>query len=193
MVRWPGKIPAGVVSNEIVSHLDWFPTILAIAGDPDIKEKLLKGHKVGHKMFKVHLDGHNLMPYLTGKEKVSPRKGFMYFTDDGDLAALRADNWKFVFLEQRCRGSMQVWAEPFTQLRLPKMFNLRTDPFEYADVTSNTYWDWIFDHAFMLVPAQAIVGEFLSSFREFPPRQKAASFSVDQVMEKLEAPQGGAG
>src|SRR5262245_8068158 len=193
IVRWPGKIPAGVVSNEIVSHLDWMPTILAIAGDPDIKEKLLKGHKVGHKTFKVHLDGHNLLAYLTGKEKTGPRQGFMYFTDDGDLAAVRVDNWKFVFLEQRCRGSMQVWAEPFTQLRLPKIFNLRTDPYEYADITSNTYWDWIFDHAFMLVPAQAIVGEFLSTFKDFPPRQKAASFSVDQVMEKLEAPHGGAG
>ena len=193
MVRWPGKIPAGVVSNEIVSHLDWMPTILAMAGDPDIKEKLLKGHKVGHKTFKVHLDGHNLLPYLTGKEKHGPRKGFLYFTDDGDLAALRVDNWKFVFLEQRCRGTMQVWAEPFTALRVPKMFNLRTDPFEFADTTSNTYWDWILDHTFMLVPAQAIVGEFLSTFKEFPPRQKAASFSVDQVMEKLEAPHGGAG
>jgi len=169
------------------------PTILAMAGDPDIKEKLLNGHKVGHKTFKVHLDGHNLLPYLTGKEKNSPRKAFFYFTDDGDLAALRVDNWKHVFLEHRCRGSMQVWAEPFTQLRLPKMYNLRTDPFEFADITSATYRDWIFDHAFMLVPAQAIVGEFLSTFKEYPPRQKAASFSVDQVMEKLEAPHGGAG
>jgi arylsulfatase len=193
MVRWPGKIPAGVVSNEIVSHLDWFPTILAMAGDPDVKERLAKGQKVGHKTFKVHLDGQNLLPYLTGKEKHGPRKGFMYFTDDGDLAALRADNWKFVFLEQRCRGTLQVWAEPFTPLRLPKMFNLRTDPFEFADTTSNTYWDWLIDHAFMLVPAQAIVAEFLGTFKEYPPRQKPASFSVDQVMEKLEAPHGGAG
>jgi arylsulfatase len=185
MVRFPGKIPAGTVSNEIVSHLDWMPTILAAAGEPDIIEKLKKGHQVGYKTFKVHLDGYNLIPHLTGKDSKSPRKGFIYFTDDGDVAAIRYDNFKIAFLEQRTRGTLQIWAEPMVPLRLPKVFNLRTDPYEFADITSNTYWDWIFDHAFILVPAQAYVGEFLETLKEFPPRQKAASFSVDQVVEKL--------
>jgi arylsulfatase len=183
--RFPGKIAAGSVSNEIVSHLDWLPTILAAAGEPDIVEKCKKGHKAGKKTFKVHLDGHNLIPHFTGKDPRSPRKGFIYFTDDGDVAALRYDNFKIAFLEQRCPGTMQIWAEPMVHLRVPKVFNLRTDPYEFADITSNTYWDWIFDHAYVLVPAQAIVGEFLATFKEFPPRQKAASFSIDQVTEKL--------
>src|SRR5215471_172634 len=185
MIRWPGKIKVGSVSNEIVSSLDLMPTILAAAGDPHVKEKLLGGHTAGRKTFKVHLDGYNILPYLTGKEQKSPRQEFFYFSDDGDLVALRYDNWKMVFLEQRCRGTLQVWAEPFTQLRLPKMFNLRTDPYEHADVTSNTYYDWMLDHAFLLVPAQQMVAKFLATFREFPPRQKAASFTIDQVMEKL--------
>jgi arylsulfatase A-like enzyme len=185
MVRWTGKIAAGTISNEIVSHLDWLPTILAAAGEPHIREKLLSGYDAGRKTFKVHLDGYNLLPYLTGKEPKSPRKEYFYFSDDGDLTALRYDNWKLVFMEQRCRGTLQVWAEPFTPLRVPKMFNLRTDPYEHADVTSNTYWDWILDHSFLAVPAQEIVGRFLATFREFPPRQKAASFTVDQVLDKL--------
>jgi arylsulfatase len=187
MARFPGKIPAGSVSNQIVSHLDWLPTILAAAGEPDIIEKCKKGHKVGNKAFKVHLDGYNLIPHLTGKDSKSPRNSFIYFTDEGDVAALRYDNFKIAFLEQRTQGTMQIWAEPMVPLRLPKIFNLRTDPYEFADITSNTYWDWIFDHAFVLVPAQALVGEFLNTLKEFPPRQKAASFSIDQVVEKLTA------
>ncbi len=186
-IRWPGRIPAGVVSNEIIAHLDWLPTLVAAGGDPDVKEKLLAGHEAAGKTFKVHLDGYNFLPYLTGEEDEGPRKGFFYFSDDGDLLAVRMDNWKQVFLEQRCQGTLQVWAEPFVQLRVPKLFNLRTDPYERADLTSNTYWDWLMDHAFLGVPTQAIVGEFLQTFEEFPPRQKAASFTVDQVMEKLEA------
>jgi arylsulfatase len=186
MVRFPGKIPAGAVSNEIVSHLDWLPTILAAAGEPDIIEKCKKGHKVGNRTFKVHLDGYNLIPHLTGKDPKSPRKGFIYFTDEGDVAALRFDNFKIAFLEQRAQGTLEIWAEPMVPLRLPKIFNLRTDPYEFADITSNTYWDWIFDHAFVLVPAQALVAEFLATFKQFPPRQKAASFGIDQVVEKLE-------
>jgi arylsulfatase len=185
MIRFPGKIKAGSVSNEIVSHLDWLPTFLAAAGEPDIVEKCKKGHKVGNKTFKVHLDGYNLVPHLTGKDPKSPRKGFLYFTDDGDVAALRYDNFKVAFLEQRAQGTMQVWTEPMVPLRVPKIFNLRTDPYEFADITSNTYWDWIFDHVFILVPAQALVGEFLATLKEFPPRQKAASFSIDQVVEKM--------
>jgi arylsulfatase len=193
MVRWPGVIEPGTVCNEIVSHLDWFPTIVDAAGDPDIKAKLTKGMKANGKDFKVHLDGFSLMPYLTGKAKRPDRKGFFYFTDDGDLACLRFDNWKVVFLEQRVRGTLQIWAEPFVTLRVPKIFNLRTDPYERADITSNTYYDWLLDHVFILVPAQAGVAEFLQTFREFPPRQKAASFGVDQVIEKMTEAAGGAG
>ncbi len=185
VMRWPGKIPAGTISNEIISHLDWLPTLLAAAGEPDIKEKLKKGHKAIDKTFKVHLDGYNLLPYLTGKEQKSPRIEFFYFSDDGDLVALRYDNWKMVFMEQRAVGTLLVWAEPFVPLRIPKIFNLRTDPYERADQTSNTYYDWLLDHAFLLVPSQSVVADFLETFKEFPPRQKAASFTVDQVMDKL--------
>ena len=185
MVRWPGHIKAGTVTNDIVSHLDWMPTLLAAAGVPDVKEQLLKGMKVGDKTFKVHLDGYNLLPLLTGQTKEDPRKEFFYFNDDGDLVGLRYDNWKIVFTEQRAPGTMRIWAEPFVTLRVPKIFNLRTDPYERADITSNTYYDWLLDHAFVLVPAQAIVGKFLGTFKEFPPSQKAGSFSLDKVMDKL--------
>jgi arylsulfatase len=193
LMRWPGKIPAGVVSNEIISHHDWLPTLLAAAGEPDVKEKLLKGHAANGKTFKVHIDGFNLLPYLTGQEKKSPRQGFIYFDDDGDLVALRFDNWKVVFMEQRCAGTLQVWAEPFVPLRLPKLFNLRTDPFERADITSNEYWSWYLRKGYMIMAAQSLVGSFLETFKEFPPRQKAATFTIDQAMEKLEAGLSGAG
>ncbi len=193
VVRWPGKIPAGVVSNEIVQHHDWLPTFLAMAGEPDVKEKLLKGHKAAGKTFKVHIDGYNLLPYLTGEEEKSPRQGFIYFDDDGDLVALRYDNWKVVFMEQRAPGTMRVWAEPFVPLRLPKLYNLRTDPFERADITSNTYYDWFVDHAYIVFAAQAIATQFVETFKEFPPRQKAASFTIDQALEKMAAAGSGAG
>ncbi|MEZ8038277.1 arylsulfatase [Vibrio sp. 1F263] len=186
MVRWPGKIEPGSVSNEIMHHMDWMPTFVAAAGDDQIKEKLLKGHTAGDKTFKVHLDGYNFLPYLTGEEEKGRRSEIFYFTDDGDLAALRYNQWKAVFMEQRATGTMQIWAEPFVTLRLPKLFNLRMDPYENADITSNTYYDWLLDHAYMFVPAQAYVGKFLETFAEYPPRQKAASFSLDQVMEKLQ-------
>jgi arylsulfatase len=185
MVRFPGKIKAGSESNEIISHQDWFPTILAIAGEPDIAEKLKKGYKIGSKTYKVHLDGYNLLPHLTGKDPKSPRKGFLYFTDDGDVAALRYDNWKMLFMEQRVQGTLKIWQEPFVVLRVPYIFNLRMDPYEHSQITSNTYYDWMFRHIFLLVPAQAIVAEFLATFKEFPPRQKSASFSLDQVIEKM--------
>ncbi len=188
MVRWPGHIKPGSVSNEIVSHMDWLPTILAMAGDQGIKEKLLKGYQVGKKNFKVHLDGYNLLPYLTGQAAESPRKEFFYFSDDGDLLALRYDNWKLVFAQQRVEGTMQIWSEPFVKTRLPGMYNLRTDPYERASITSNTYWDWLLDHAFLMVPAQEIVGQFLATFKEFPPRQKAASFSIEEVLQSLQQP-----
>jgi arylsulfatase len=186
-VRWPGKIPAGSVCNEIVSHLDWMPTLLAIAGDPNVKEKLLKGYKVGKKTFKVHLDGYNLAPLFEGKTKKSERKEFYYFNDDGDLVAIRYDHWKLVFMEQRCPGTCQIWAEPFTPLRVPKIFNLRTDPYEMADITSNTYYDWLLEHAYICIPAQKEVARFLATFKDYPPRQRASSFSIDQVTDKLKA------
>ena len=185
MLRWPGHIPSGVVVNDIVSLMDMLPTFLAAAGEPDIKDKLLKGHQAGTKTFKVHLDGYNMLPLLTKEGERGAREEFFYFSDDGDLVAMRYDNWKLVFMEQRAKGTLELWAEPFTALRIPKIFNLRTDPFEVADVTSNTYYDWLIDHAFLMVPTQTVVGNFLATFKEFPPRQKAASFTVDQVMEKL--------
>jgi len=185
MVRWPGKIEANSVSNDIMSHMDWMPTLLAAVGEPDIKEKLMKGYKFNGMKYKVHLDGYNFLPYLTGEEQTSPREEFFYFSDDGDLQALRYDNWKIVFAQQRAPGTMLVWSEPLVNTRIPWLFNLRTDPYERAATTSNTYWDWWMDHAFLLVPAQAYVGDFLGTFEEFPPRQEAASFTLDQVLEKL--------
>ncbi|HEX6024655.1 MAG TPA: arylsulfatase [Solirubrobacter sp.] len=186
LIRWPGRIPEGVVSNEIVQHHDWLPTILAAAGEPTIIEKLKAGHTIGETTYKVHIDGYNLVPYLTGEVTGSPRKGLVYFSDDGDVLALRFMNWKVVFMEQRMAGTCGIWAEPFVPLRVPKLFNLRLDPFERADVTSNTYWDWMLDNIFILLAATALVAEFLSTFQEFPPRQKAATFTIDQVVAKLE-------
>jgi len=186
MVKWPGHIKPDSIENGIVSHLDWMPTLLAAAGVPDVKEQLLKGMKVGDTTFKVHLDGYNLLPLLSGQITESPRKEFFYFGDEGGLNCLRYDNWKIVFSEQRKEGTLGVWAEPFTELRLPKLFNLRTDPYERADITSNTYWDWVLDHLFVYVPAQAIVGNFLATFKEFPPAQEAGSFSINKVVQKLQ-------
>jgi len=185
MVRWPGKIKPDSVSNEIVSHLDWLPTLLAIAGDEQVTDKLLKGYKVGDMTYKVHLDGYNLVPHLTGKAEKSPRESFFYINDDQQLTGLRYDNWKFVFMEQRTAGTLRIWAEPFTNLRVPKIFNLRTDPYERADITSNTYYDWLLEHVFLLVPAQAYVGTFLQTFKDYPQRQKAASFNMDEVFAKM--------
>ncbi|MCI0468158.1 MAG: arylsulfatase [Beijerinckiaceae bacterium] len=185
LIRWPGRIAAGQISNEIVSGLDWFPTLLAAVGDPDVKEKLLKGYSAAGKTFKLHLDGFNQLPYLTGKEPKSERNDFFYFNDDGDLVGLRYDNWKIVFMEQRAPGTLLVWAEPFTPLRFPKLFNLRADPFERADTTSNTYWDWVAYKGYVAFGAQAVVAKFLATFKEFPPSQRPATFTIDQAMEKL--------
>jgi len=187
LVRWPGVIEPDSVCNEIMSHMDWLPTLVAAAGDPGIKEKLKTGYQAGDKTFSVHLDGYNFLPYFKGEEKKGPRVEFFYFSDDGDLTALRYDHWKCVFMEQRVQGTCAIWSDPFVVLRVPKLFNLKTDPYERADITSNTYWDWMFDHVYLLLAAQKIVGEFLVSFQEYPPRQKAASFTADQVMEKLTA------
>ena len=185
IVRWPGKIAAGAVSNDIIQHHDWLPTFLAAAGDTEIVDKLKQGHQVGDVTFKVHIDGYNLLPYLTGEVETSPRKGLVYFSDDGDCLAIRAGNWKVVFMEQRATGTLRIWAEPFVSLRVPKLFNLRTDPFEHADITSNTYYDWMLRRGFLIFYASVITTKFLESFREFPPRQRPASFSIDQAVEKL--------
>ena len=185
MVRWPGKIKPGSISNEIMHHMDWLPTFVAMAGDPNIKENLKKKKKRRQKGFRVHLDGYNFLPYLTGQEEKGARKEVFYFSDDGDLTAVRYNDWKAVFMEQKTEGTLRVWMDPFVPLRVPLIFNLRRDPYERAEVTSNTYYDWLIDRAYMLYGAQAIVGNFLQTFKEFPPRQKAASFTVDQAMQKL--------
>jgi arylsulfatase A-like enzyme len=193
LIRWPGRIPAGVVSNEIVQHHDWLPTFLAAAGYPDVVEKLKAGHDVGGTSFKVHIDGYNLLPYLTGEVERSPRQGMVYYSDDGDVLALRFDNWKVVFMEQRVQGTLGIWAEPFVPLRVPKLFNLRTDPFERADITSNTYYDWFLDNDYIALAATVIATQFLETFKEFPPRQEAPSFTIDQVVRKLESALASAG
>jgi arylsulfatase len=184
VIRWPGVIKPGTIINGIVAHEDMLPTLLAAAGEPNIKEKLLNGYSAMGRNYKVHLDGYNMLPYFKGDVAESPRSEFLYWTDDGDLGALRYNDWKVVFLDQRAHG-MNVWQEPMVQLRLPKLFNLRSDPLETADHESISYGQWRFDRLFALVPAQAFVGQWLESFREFPPRQKPGSFSLDQVMESL--------
>jgi arylsulfatase len=187
MIRWPGKIAAGVVSNEIVQHHDWLPTFLAAAGDTTVVDDLKTGKTIDDMTYKVHIDGYNLLPYLTGEVDKSPRIGMVYFSDDCDVLALRFDNWKVVFMEQRVEGTLQVWAEPFVPLRVPLLFNLRTDPYERARTTSNTYYDWLFDNDYLVFAAQIVMNEFLDTFREFPPRQESASFSIDQAVAKLKS------
>jgi arylsulfatase A-like enzyme len=184
-LKWPGVIEAGQISNEIISHMDWIPTFLAAAGEPNVKEELLTGKTVGDKTFKVHLDGYNFLPYFKGEMDEGPRHEVFYFSDTGDLLNLRYNNWKVVFAEQRAEG-FDVWQEPFTFLRLPKLFNLRTDPFEQADQISIGYSQWRAERLFALVPAQGFVAEFLGTFKDYPPRQKPGSFSIDQVLESLQ-------
>lgn len=187
LLRWPGVIEAGTISNEIVQHHDWLPTFMAAAGESNIVEKCLTGYKGIERTFKVHLDGYNLLPYLKGEVDKSPRPGFIYFDDDGNLVAVRFDNWKIVFMEQRKQGTLAIWAEPLVVLRVPKLFNMRMDPYERADITSNTYYDWLLTNAYILMAGSIVVQPFLDSFSEFPPRQKAASFTIDQAIEKMEA------
>jgi len=184
LIRWPGIIRPGTVSNEIFSHQDMLPTLLAGAGEPDIVEKLRKGYKAGNKSFKVHIDGYNMLPFFKGEAKEDPRKGFLYWSDDGELVAARYGQWKVHFQEQRAHG-LNVWSEPFVPLRVPKIFNLRSDPFESADQNATMYYDsWFADRVFLLIPAQVFIGEYLKTFLEFPPRQRPASFSIDQALEK---------
>jgi arylsulfatase len=184
-VRWPGKFKAGTVLNGIVTHQDWLATFLAAAGEPDIKEKLLEGHKAGNKTFKVHIDGFNMLPYLTGEVEESPRQSFFYFSDDGDILAIRYQDWKAVLMEQRAFG-MDTWAEPFVPLRMPHFFHLRRDPFERAYESSNTYWDWLISHAYLIYGMQGVVAQQVENFVKYPPRQKAASFNLEAVMRQLE-------
>jgi arylsulfatase len=183
VMRWPGVIEPGRVINDICSLQDMIPTFAAAAGEPDLVEKVKKGHTIGGKTFKVHLDGYNLLPFLKGDADTSPREGFIYFSDDGDVLAIRAHHWKVHFMEQRAR-SIGVWQEPFSPLRVPKLFNLRADPFEVGD-GSILYDKWVTDHVFVQVPIQAIAAEWLSSFKEFPPRSKPASFNLDRVIEEF--------
>jgi len=183
-IRWPGVIKPGSVFNDIYAHEDMLPTLLAAAGDPDVKGKLLKGMNVGGKSFKVHLDGYDIRDALAGKSP-SPRHEFFYFNDDGSLVGLRYDQWKVVFAEQREHG-MNVWQEPFVPLRLPKLFNLRADPFETADHEGMDYERWRVEHLFAMVPAQEYVGRFLATFKDYPPAQKPGSFSIDGALEALQ-------
>ena len=168
--------------------MDWLPTFVAAAGNADVKTELLDGYesKSADRDYRVHLDGYNILPMLSGETAESPRREIFYFSDDGDLTALRYNDWKAIFLEQRADATFQAWREPFVQLRVPLLVNLRRDPFERGLVTSNTYDDWFLDRAYMLIPAQAYVAQFLETFKDYPPRMKAASFGIDQVMEKLQ-------
>jgi arylsulfatase A-like enzyme len=183
-IRWPGKIKAGSVLNGIVSHQDMLPTLLAAAGDPDVNQKLLNNYKVGDKTFRVHIDGINMLPYLTGQVKESPRPAFFYVSDDGGIMAVRVGDYKLMFEVQRAT-TMRAWAEPFVKLRLPYIMHLRRDPFERAEFNSNTYMDWMVDHVPQLYQCQAIVAAQIENFVKYPPRQKAASFNLDAVMASL--------
>jgi arylsulfatase len=185
LVRWPGKIAAGTVSTEIVQHHDWLPTFLAMAGAPDIGDRLKKGYKAIGRTYKNHIDGFSLLPYLTGQEEKSPRNYFFYFSDDGDVLAVRMHNWKVVFMEQRTEGKLDVWRDPFVRMRAPTVFNLRTDPFEFAPVTSNTYNQWMFERAYLIYAVQAVAAKFAATFAEFPAIQKPNTFTIDDAMAKM--------
>jgi arylsulfatase len=191
-VRWPARFKAGTVLNGVVSHQDWLPTLLAAAGVPDIKTKLLEGFKAGDKTYKVHIDGFDMLPYFAGEAKESPRDFFFYISDDGDILAIRMQDWKVVLMEQRAK-QLACWFEPFVKLRAPKLFNLRRDPFEQADENSNTYWDWVLSRVYIIYGMQALVAKQIQNFQKFPPRQKPASFNLDAVMRMLEETHSSAG
>lgn len=185
LVRWPGKIAPGSIANGIVQHHDWLPTFLEMAGAPDVVEKLKSGYDAIGRTYKNHIDGVSLLGYITGEEEKSPRQFFFYISDDGDILAMRYDNWKIVFMEQRVAGTMRVWAEPFVRLRLPKVFNLRTDPYEYADITSNTYYHWFLYNDYFIFIAQLAAKKFAETFHQFPPVQRPNSFTIDDAIAKM--------
>ena len=191
-MRWPDRIKAGTVLNDIACHQDMLPTLLSAAGAPGVKEKLLDGHTVGDMTYNVHVNGFDLLPWLSGEAEKGPRETMFYFSDDGDLLAIRHNDWKAVLMEQRAR-QLQCWIEPFVPLRAPKIFNLRRDPFERADENSNTYWDWYLDHAFLIYGMQGLVADQIEAFVKYPPRQKPAAFNLDAVMTQLETMGSGAG
>ncbi|HIQ28906.1 MAG TPA: arylsulfatase [Sulfurovum sp.] len=186
MVKWPGHIKPGQISNVIMHHMDWLPTFLAAAGNTTVKDDLKKGGvKAINRDYKVHLDGYNFLPYLTGKSEKSPRNEVFYITDDGDIAAVRVNDWKTTFLEQKTETTFRIWMEPFTELRIPLLTNLRRDPYERAALTSNTYLDWLFDRVYLFNYSNSAVIKFISTFQEFPPRQKVATYNLSQIMEKM--------
>jgi len=190
-IRWPGHFPAGTTLNGIVSHEDWLPTFAAIAGAPDVKEKLLKGAAFNGRTYKNHIDGYNLLDYLSGSAKTSPRHEFMYVGDEGQIMAIRYDDWKAVFQEQKEEKTVRIWLEPFTELRAPMLFNLRRDPFEKAQHASNTYWDWFLSRSFVAVPMQVVAANFLQTMKDYPPSQTPGSFNLEKVKRQIEAGAGG--
>ena len=183
-IRWPGKFPAGTTLNGIVSHEDWLPTFAAAAGAPDIKEKLLKGVELNGRSYKNHIDGYNQLDYLSGKTDKSPRNEFIYPNDGGEIIAIRVGDWKAIYLENRAE-QLQVWREPFIQLRLPLLFNLRRDPFERAQHNSNTYHDWVIDRAYVLGPMQVIASKFLMTLKDYPPSQKPGDWSLQSLEKQI--------
>lgn len=184
ILRWPGVIKPGTVCNDIFAHNDMLPTLVAAAGEPDIVDKLKQGYKAGNKIFKVHIDDYNLIPFLKGEVKVNPRPGFLYWSDDGDLMGLSYRNWKMDFMVQRAHG-FHVWAEPLVSLRVPLITNLRSNLFEMDDEDVNFFYNkWFCDRAFVLVAAQGIMGGFLNTFEDFPPRQRPSSFSIGDALER---------
>jgi arylsulfatase len=188
-VRWPGEFPAGTTLNGIVAHEDWVPTFAAAAGKPDIKEDLLDGYEAIGRNYRNHLDGYNMLDYLSGKTEKSPRREFWYFNDDGQLVATRLGDWKTVFYENRGQ-QFGVWMEPFVELRIPLLFNLRRDPFEKAQHNSNTYYDWFLDRPYVLIPMQAVTAKFAQSFVEYPPSQRPGEFNIKGIVEKLKEQMG---
>jgi arylsulfatase A-like enzyme len=188
MIRWPGHIKQGTVVNDIFGSHDWFPTLLAAAGDPGVTERLLQGWKLGDRTYRVHLDGYNQLAYLMGRQDHSARRGFIYFDDDAQLVAIRFGNWKLVFIEQKTPGTLDIWGEPLTARRLPLFFNLRMDPYERAQITSNEYFGWTMHKAYLIYGAQAIAAQFVESLKQYPPHQKPQSFNLDQIMSRLQQP-----
>ncbi|MEM7756403.1 MAG: sulfatase-like hydrolase/transferase, partial [Planctomycetota bacterium] len=185
-VRWPGVFPAGVTLNGIVAHEDWLPTFAAAAGKDDVKEELLTGYRAIGRNYRQHLDGYNMMDYLTGETDESPRREFWYVNDDGAIVAIRYEDWKAVFLANRGK-QLGIWQEPFVELRIPYLFNLRRDPFEKAYTDSNTYWDWYIDRVYLLGPMQVFASQWLQTFIEYPPSQTPGSFNLEKVIEQLKA------